>query len=58
MANKRQAAVAFALLGIGSDNGGEFINTHLLRYCQAERLAFTGCHTYRHCTSRSHAALD
>lgn len=31
----------FALKGIDSDNGSEFINGHLLRYAQEERLTFT-----------------
>jgi hypothetical protein len=31
----------FALLGIDSDNGSEFINDQLIRYCQAEKLTFT-----------------
>jgi len=29
------------LLGIDSDNGSEFINNHLLRYCQQEKITFT-----------------
>lgn len=29
------------LKGIDSDNGSEFINGHLLRYCEAEQLTFT-----------------
>jgi hypothetical protein len=29
------------LLGIDSDNGSEFLNAHLVRYCAAERLTFT-----------------
>ena len=29
------------LLGIDSDNGSEFINEHLLAYCQKERITFT-----------------
>lgn len=47
LANKTQSAVSeailelrqglpFALLGLDSDNGSEFINETLLRYCQAE----------------------
>jgi hypothetical protein len=41
------------LLGIDSDNGSEFINAHLLRYCRQEGICFTrsrpnkkndGCH--------------
>jgi len=31
----------FPLLGIDSDNGGEFINHQLLRYCQKEQITFT-----------------
>lgn len=31
----------FPLLGIDSDNGSEFINHELLRYCRAERITFT-----------------
>lgn len=31
----------FALLGIDSDNGSEFINHHLLDYCQQEKITFT-----------------
>jgi IS30 family transposase len=33
----------FPVLGIDSDNGSEFINNHLLRYCQSARLTFTRC---------------
>jgi hypothetical protein len=29
------------LLGIDSDNGGEFINHHLFRYCEQEHITFT-----------------
>lgn len=31
----------FPLLGIDSDNGSEFINDHLLRYCTKEKITFT-----------------
>jgi hypothetical protein len=31
----------FALLGVDSDNGGEFINDQLIRYCTREQLTFT-----------------
>jgi hypothetical protein len=43
----------FPLLGIDSDNGSEFINAHLFRYCKQENICFTrsrldkkndGCH--------------
>jgi hypothetical protein len=31
----------FALRGLDSDNGGEFINNQLLKYCEAEQITFT-----------------
>jgi hypothetical protein len=31
----------FDLLGIDSDNGGEFINNHLVRFCRDEKITFT-----------------
>jgi len=31
----------FVLLGLDSDNGAEFLNGHLLRYCQANKITFT-----------------
>ena len=37
----------FPLLGIDSDNGGEFINNELYRYCKQERLAFTRSRPYQ-----------
>lgn len=48
-----QAALPFPLLGIDSDNGSEFINDHLLRWCVNQQITFTrsrpankndGCH--------------
>jgi hypothetical protein len=36
-----QVALPFALLGIDSDNGSEFINDHLLRWCLDQRITFT-----------------
>jgi hypothetical protein len=56
--NKSQVAVCdalkdirqhlpFALRGIDSDNGSEFINDHLFRYCQQEKLTFTRARSYR-----------
>ncbi|MFN8555799.1 MAG: transposase family protein [Dehalococcoidia bacterium] len=55
--NKSQAAVfaalqrlrdrlPFPLLGIDSDNGAEFLNDELVRYCQREGLTFTRCRAY------------
>jgi len=56
--NKTQIAVSqaiqavrprlpFPLLGLDSDNGSEFINDLLLRYCQAEQITFTRSRPYR-----------
>jgi len=36
-----RAQLPVPLLGIDSDNGAEFINQELLRYCDQERLTFT-----------------
>jgi len=38
-----RARLPFPLLGLDSDNGGEFINHHLYRYCQHEGITFTRC---------------
>lgn len=46
-------AFPFPILGIDSDNGSEFINAHLLRWCEQHQITFTrsrpgnkndGCH--------------
>ena len=37
----------FPLLGLDSDNGTEFINELLLRYCQQEQLTFTRSRPYK-----------
>jgi len=37
----------FTLLGVDSDNGSEFINKHLYRYCKSENLVFTRSRPYR-----------
>jgi hypothetical protein len=37
----------FALRGIDSDNGSEFINRHLARYCSAESIQFTRGRPYK-----------
>jgi hypothetical protein len=36
----------FPLLGIDSDNGSEFLNAHLVRYCQEQQLTFTRSRPY------------
>jgi hypothetical protein len=56
--NKTQAAVSqaieamrhdlpFPLLGLDSDNGSEFINDNLYRYCIAEQITFTRSRPYQ-----------
>jgi hypothetical protein len=35
------AQFPFPILGIDSDNGSEFINNHLLAYCEAHKITFT-----------------
>lgn len=42
-----RARLPFPLLGLDSDNGSEFVNKELLRYCQQERLTFTRARPYR-----------
>ncbi|MDA2931177.1 hypothetical protein MYX84_14740 [Acidobacteria bacterium AH-259-O06] len=37
----------FPLLGLDSDNGSEFINNHLLRYCRQEQITFTRSRPFR-----------
>jgi hypothetical protein len=37
----------FPLLGVDSDNGGEFINQHLFAYCQREQITFTRSRSYK-----------
>ena len=42
-----RAGLPFALLGIDSDNGSEFINHHLLRWCRRHGVKFTRSRPYR-----------
>lgn len=42
-----RARLPFPLLGIDSDNGGEFINKHLIAYCATENITFTRSRPYR-----------
>ena len=42
-----QASLPFPLLGLDSDNGGEFINSALLKWCQQENILFTRTRAYR-----------
>ena len=56
--NRGQAAVVagieqcrqrlpYALLGLDSDNGSEFINANLKRYCEQHQITFTRCRPYK-----------
>jgi hypothetical protein len=40
-------ALPFALQGIDSDNGSEFINDHLVRYCRRRQIQFTRGRPYK-----------
>ena len=40
-------ALPFALRGIDSDNGSEFINAHLYRYCRRHAIQFTRSRPYK-----------
>jgi transposase InsO family protein len=42
-----QAALPFRLLGIDSDNGSEFINRHLARWCWKRDIQFTRSRPYK-----------
>ena len=42
-----RTVLPFALRGIDSDNGSEFINAHLIRYCQRYRIQFTRGRPYK-----------
>ena len=44
---KAKERFPFAILGIDSDNGSEFINAHLLRYCCENKITFTRARPYR-----------
>src|SRR4030095_7920702 len=41
------AALPFELKGIDSDNGSEFINAHLVRFCEQHHLQFTRGRPYQ-----------
>jgi hypothetical protein len=42
-----RSRLPFPLHGVDSDNGSEFINDQLARYCREERLTFTRSRPYR-----------
>jgi len=41
-----RACLPFPLLGIDSDNGGEFINAHLVSWCSEQHVTFTRSRAY------------
>ena len=45
--HKIRQRLPFPLLGLDSDNGGEFINQTLYNYCRKERIAFTRSRSYK-----------
>ncbi len=42
-----RARLPFAILGLDSDNGSEFINEHLVRYCEENAIEFTRSRPYQ-----------
>jgi hypothetical protein len=44
---KIESRLPFSILGLDSDNGAEFINAHLLRYCEQNQITFTRSRPYR-----------
>lgn len=44
---KLRRRLPFAVRGLDSDNGSEFINHHLARYCQEQHLTFTRSRPYQ-----------
>lgn len=45
--SEMQESMPFALCGIDSDNGSEFINHHLYKYCQDQHIQFTRGRPYK-----------
>src|SRR6056297_1916965 len=45
--DKAQELIPFSILGIDTDNGTEFINTELIRYCEKEKITFTRGRAYK-----------
>jgi hypothetical protein len=45
--DEMRQTLPFPLRAIDSDNGGEFINAHLVRYCQHHQLKFTRGRPYK-----------
>lgn len=45
--DKAQELIPFPILGIDTDNGTEFINAELIRYCEKEKITFTRGRAYK-----------
>ena len=45
--DEMRQALPFTLTGIDSDNGSEFINAHLYRYCRTHQIQFTRGRPYK-----------
>ena len=45
--DEMRQALPFELRAIDSDNGGEFINDHLYRYCKRQQIEFTRSRPYK-----------
>ncbi|MEZ5088645.1 MAG: hypothetical protein R2719_02385 [Micropruina sp.] len=39
--DRSRRGIPFPIRGIDSDNGSEFINHHLLHYCEQRKITFT-----------------
>ena len=39
--------IPFQVKGIDSDNGSEFINYHMAKYCKKQKITFTRCRPYK-----------
>jgi hypothetical protein len=53
--DKVKQRAPFRILGIDSDNGGEYINHHLWRYCKKNKLEFTRS---RYCKKNDNAHVE
>lgn len=42
-----ESSLPFGILGIDSDNGSEYINNHVLRYCESKGIVFTRSRPYQ-----------
>jgi hypothetical protein len=45
--HRMRQRLPFPFLGLDSDNGSEFINHHLLTYCQKQHITFTRSRSYK-----------